>query len=429
MTERRPQDPFFFSGSVQLEFVQITTRSRARMGFQMAAWASSAIMLALFWCASGPTGHASTPGSRTSEGPPAQENLLAQAQRLMEQSDYAGAARLYEQILRSHPNSFEALSNLGVADSKMEKYAPAAAAYQRALRLQPKSFPVLLNLGLCYFKAGDSSKAIKPLEQAVSVQPDNFQARSLLAMSYYSEKEFIPASREFEKLIAVQPDNSTLQYLLAESYLWSGQNQQMLDFFERVIERTPNSVTVHMLLGEANDGLDRTSDAIREFEAAAAGAPQQPNVHFGLGYLYWKELMYDKAADQFKLEIENGGSVEKSQAYLGDIALKQGRFDEARALLEKSVRAFSNSRITHYDLGVLYAHDKNYDQAATEFQQAVSLDPTRPDAHYRLAGVLRAQGKDELAQEELNKVSQLHEKTRSTLLREISGTPPKVPEE
>jgi tetratricopeptide (TPR) repeat protein len=108
--------------------------------------------------------------------------------------------------------------------------------------------------------------------------------------------------------------------------------------------------------------------------------------------------------------------------------MKQGRFDEARTLLEKSVRGFSNSRITHYDLGVLDAQDKKYDRAAAEFQQAIQLDPTRPEAHYRLAGVLRAQGKDELAQGELKKVSQIHEKTRETLLREISGSPPKVPE-
>ena len=57
------------------------------------------------------------------------------------------------------------------------------------------------------------------------------------------------------------------------------------------------------------------------------------------------------------------------------------------------------------------------------------MDPSRADGHYRLAGVLRAQGEEKLAQEELKKVSQIHEKTRETLLHEISGVPPKVPEQ
>jgi tetratricopeptide (TPR) repeat protein len=347
----------------------------------------------------------------------------------MDRKDYSGAARIYEQILRTYPNSFQALSNLGVADAQMGKYPQAAKAYGRALRLQPNSFPLLLNLGLAYFKAGDSRSAVKPLQHAVAVQPDSFQARSLLAMSYYSQKEFSPASREFEKLIAAQPDNSTLQYLLAESYLWSGQEQQMLDFFRHVLERSPNSVTVHMLMGEADDGLGRTDEAIKEFEAAAAAlAPQQPNVHFGLGYLYWEERQYDRAAIEFQREIDAGGSVAKSKAYLGDIALHQGNQAQARTLLEEAARSFPKYRLTHYDLGVLETQEKNYDDAVSELHQAIELDPKRADAHYRLAEVFRAQGKAKLAQEELDKVAQIQASTRENLLHEISGSPPQTPE-
>jgi tetratricopeptide (TPR) repeat protein len=177
-------------------------------------------------------------------------------------------------------------------------------------------------------------------------------------------------------------------------------------------------------MGEANDGLGRTSDAIREFEAAAAIAPGQPNVHFGLGYLYWKNHQYDKASDQFRLEIQEGGSVEKSEAYLGDIALRQEKPDQARDHLERAVRSYPKLRIAHYDLGVLYTREKKYDQAAPEFRQAIGLDPERADAHYRLAEVFRRQGKEALAQEELDKVSQIHQGERDKLLHEISGPAP-----
>ena len=361
--------------------------------------------------------------------PPANpDQLLARARALIQQKDYPGAARLYEQVLRAEPNSFEALSNLGVVDAQMGKYPEAAQAYQRALRLQPKSFPLLLNLGLCYFKTEDFSHAVKPLQRAVEVQPDNFQARSLLAMSYYSQKEFIPASREFEKLIAVKPDNPTLQYLLAESYLWSGQEQQMLDFFRHILEKSPNSVTVHMLMGEADDGLGRTEEAIKEFEAAAALAPRQPNVHFGLGYLYWESRQFDRAAIEFQREIDAGGSVAKSQAYLGDIALHQGNLAQARTYLVEAARLYPQYRFTHYDLGVLETQEKKYDDAVSELHQAIELDPKRADAHYRLAEVFRAQGKAKLAQEELDKVARIQASTRENLLHEISGSPPQAPE-
>jgi len=395
---------------------------RGRSNVAAAGWA---ILLLCVLVAAGPTKSSCAPlRVQAARAAQHERQLLDSARELLNQKDYAGAARLYQQILQGDPSSFEALSNLGVADAGMDKYVDAARAYQHALRLQPKSFPVLLNLGLCYFKAGDFKSAANYLERAVSIQTDSFQARSLLAMSYYSQKEFVPASRRFEKLIAVEPDNTTVQYLLAESYLWSGQEQHLLDFFGRVLERSPNSVTVHMLVGEAEDSLGRTSEAIKEFQAAVALAPKQPNVHFGLGYLYWEQRQYDRATVEFRREIEAGGSVAKSQAYLGDIALRGGIRGQARAFLREAEQSYSKYWLTHYDLGVLAAEDKEYDEATSEFQQAIGIDPDRAEAHYRLAEVLRAQGKTAMAEKELKKVAQIQEGTRQKLLQEISGTAP-----
>jgi tetratricopeptide (TPR) repeat protein len=368
------------------------------------------------------------PQASTTSATARESQLLKQARQLMERKDFAEAARLYDQVLRFNPGSYEALNNLGVAEARQGNFSKAAKAYEQALRSHPNSFPLLLNLGLSYFKAQDFAAAISPLERAVAVQPDNSQARSVLGMAYYSERKYEPASRQFERVIAADPGNSTLQYVLAESYVRSGQNQKLLDFLQTMLENSPDSAALHMLKGEANDGLGRTREAIKEFEAAAALTPNQPNVHFGLGYLYWKERMYDKASDQFKLEIQNGGSVAKSEAYLGDIALKEGYLQEARSLLTRSERSFPTYAFTHYATGILLAQEKEYDSAAAEFRRAIELDPSRTDAHYRLAGVLRAQGKTEQAEEELKKVVQIQEKIRENLLHEVSGTVSSTPE-
>jgi len=64
-----------------------------------------------------------------------QTQLLHQAQALMDHKDYPGAARIYVRILRTDPNSFPALSNLGVANAQMGNYKTAAKMYDRALRL------------------------------------------------------------------------------------------------------------------------------------------------------------------------------------------------------------------------------------------------------------------------------------------------------
>ena len=108
--------------------------------------------------------------------------------------------------------------------------------------------------------------------------------------------------------------------------------------------------------------------------------------------------------------------------------MKRNRDDQARVLLEQAVKLYPQIRIAHYDLGVLDARQRNFDEAVSQFQQAVTMDPKQADAHYRLAEVYRAQGKTQLAQEELKKVAEIHETERTKLLHEISETPPAAPE-
>ena len=52
----------------------------------------------------------------------------------------------------------------------------------------------------------------------------------------------------------------------------------------------------------------------------------------------------------------------------------------------------------------------------------------RAPGRISLAEVYRAQGKTQLAQEELKKVAEIHETERTKLLHEISETPPAAPE-
>jgi tetratricopeptide (TPR) repeat protein len=347
--------------------------------------------------------------------------LMARAQHLVEVKDYRQAAQTYEEIVRIAPDSFPALNDLGVLYARLGKYPQAAATYERALRLQPRSFPLLVNLGLAYFKAGDFKSAIRPLGEAAAIRPDNFQACTLLGVSYYRVKDYARASTEFERLVARQPDNSTLQYLLAESYLWSGQDRKLLSYFQQVLQQSPNSVTVHMLLGEADDGLDRTEEAIKEFKAATALDPKRPDVNFGLGYLYWKDHQYNQAAAAFEREIQARGDVAKSDAFLGDIALKEGKPRQARPLIEQALHLFGGIRIAHYDLGVLDAQSKDYARAEEELQVAIRLDPFQADAHYRLAEVYRAEGKRQLARQQLKQVKEIQQQKERKLFREISG--------
>lgn len=57
-----------------------------------------------------------------------------------------------------------------------------------------------------------------------------------------------------------------------------------------------------------------------------------------------------------------------------------------------------------------------------ELREAIRLDPSRADAHYRLARVYRNLGRPAEAKTELETVKQLHENRLEDML--VSGPPP-----
>jgi len=177
-------------------------------------------------------------------------------------------------------------------------------------------------------------------------------------------------------------------------------------------------------MGEALDGLQKTNDAVAEFQAAAKISPREPDLHFGLGYLYWKSRRYDDAKREFEAELALDPAHPQAPAYLGDIAYKNNDLDQAASLLEKATQQGSEVRIAFLDLGAVRAQQKQYDAALKALQRAVELDPSQPDAHYRLARVYRALGNTAAAEREFAKTRTLHQKEADAVVLKKPAPPP-----
>jgi Tfp pilus assembly protein PilF len=73
------------------------------------------------------------------------------------------------------------------------------------------------------------------------------------------------------------------------------------------------------------------------------------------------------------------------------------------------------------DLGAALADQKQYQDALIPLKHAVELDPSRPDAHYRLGRVYRALGKTAAAEKEFKQVQELHRKADEDVASKMSS--------
>ena len=93
----------------------------------------------------------------------------------------------------------------------------------------------------------------------------------------------------------------------------------------------------------------------------------------------------------------------------------------AEPLLHKALQLQNEIRLAYFDLGCIYADQNKNQEAVAAFERAVKLDPTQPDAHYRLARLYTQLGQKQKAAQEFAKTKELHSKTEDSLIQKVSG--------
>ena len=86
-------------------------------------------------------------------------------------------------------------------------------------------------------------------------------------------------------------------------------------------------------------------------------------------------------------------------------------------------------RLAYFDLGRIYADQNRNQEAIAAFERAVKLDPSQPDAHYRLARLYTLVGQKQKAAEEFAKTKELHSKTEDSLIQKVSGDAAPAPQQ
>jgi Flp pilus assembly protein TadD len=350
-----------------------------------------------------------------------------QAMLLTQQGKFREAKEAWLQLAAHDPTDYVIEANLGLVLAQLGEYKEAIAAYHKSLASHPGEPSVQMNLGLAEFKQGNFAAATSYFSSLASAKTPDPRIETLLGLSYYGEQLYTKAIPHLTIASQNDPSNPELHYVLAESCLHGMKPECSLSESQKLLELSPDSAEAHMLLGEALDDARRDNEAIAEFTAAEAANSSQPNVHFGLGYLYWKKHDYEQAAPEFQKEVEHDPKSAQSYTYLGDIAYRDND-DEARASLLKAVHLQPNIRLAYFDLGCIYARENKNADAIGAFKEAERLDPTEPDAHYRLARAYRASGQKQKADAEFLKTKTLHQKEQESIIEKMSAnTPVNVP--
>jgi tetratricopeptide (TPR) repeat protein len=230
-----------------------------------------------------------------------------------------------------------------------------AAQLYRQLADQHRSVQALLGLARIQSGVGDARGAIDVLEKARQLAPNSEEVLNALARVALAARSPVIATRALEALARMVPSVMENQYLLGVALMQAGDMPSGAMALEEARRLEPNRALTLVALGFAYNGQKLYAEArphlLRaleidgsDVEALAALSESEE----GLGELEAAERHAQRAlARDEKHAIAN--------LVLGLVRMKQQRYEEARAALEKAVATDPSSAKSQYQLSLACA--------------------------------------------------------------------------
>lgn len=308
-----------------------------------------------------PASNSSNAASRATNA--AATGNVGRAYSLLQQKQYAAAAREAKQLTAVDPNNAEAWKIAGFAEVSLQQYADAAIDLQKALDLQraaktddPNTIDALAQ-ALVRTEAFD--RALPLLIAATTragARPDAGMLY-LRGISEYRTGKAADAERSFNAAVRANPKDAASLFYLGRIAYERNDYDKAVAMLNRATLASPTEPIAWSLLTSsylqraaltaANDDATSTTRANADYTAAARAG----------------ETL-------FRLKPDTNSALVYGQALLS-----AKRYAPAAVVLERAAANNDAPATTFYLLGIAYSRAKNYPKAISTLEQAAQKTP------------------------------------------------------
>jgi superkiller protein 3 len=237
------------------------------------------------------------------------------------------------------------------------------------------------------------------------------------------------------------PTNPDLHVELGKLYFHANRLDEAMAAFHQAVALNPNSAPAFNWIGRIFENKGQAEEAIKAFQRSIDLDPKSPDAYFGMGIVNYDQLAdYEAAVDAIQKGMEHNPDLGYLVAILGNVYSRMGQFEEAIATWQKAVQlqpelAFAYSGMSEaylylkrYDdviaacqreieiedgndarrvLGYAYHFQGRYEMAIDQFERSMALEPQDYEARAALAGVYRAVGRRQDADEQYALASEM----------------------
>ncbi|HEX6719427.1 MAG TPA: tetratricopeptide repeat protein [Pyrinomonadaceae bacterium] len=314
---------------------------------------------------------------------------------LLEQKQFAAAAKEAKDLAASHPNDPEAWKIAGFAELNLKQYADAVRDLEKAVELQRNSKQEDPNtesaLGQAYVLSEKYQEALPLLTAATNrsgAQPDALMIY-YRGISEYKTGKTADAEKSFNQVVKLNPKDSLSLFYLAQIALSKNDLDGAISNLNRATVNDPRLTGAWTLLTSSYLRRAATSS-----DPAKADADYLSAVRAGEGLiklrtdaeavtLFGQALIGSKQYARAAAALERATTAQDATGitfYLLGVAHSRAtNFPKAIAALETAAKKTPDDVNVYRELGYAYEVTKQYAKALAAYQKGAALAPSDPD--------------------------------------------------
>lgn len=323
---------------------------------------------------------ASSSAQSKTAGPPRTEklanplnDLLAEAQRDIDQKQFDAAIAPLQKVLVDQPDFAYGHFQLAYVYTALKKSKEAQAEYERAAALDPKMSAAFVNLGMLHLENHEDAAAVAPLRKAVELLPAESHPRYLLAVALDRSGDRAAAAEAFDGVLHLDPNNITAIDYLGWAALRAGKPVDAEIRFRRAVEVEPKGASGLSGLAESLEA-QKKPEAVAAYHEYLEVMPNDADARSR----FIRLLMDQGENDAALAELDRADAGKPSLQSLklrADIQIAQKRWTDAIATLQRAAAMAPNDARLHGGLGRTYLQARDFLHADKELQNAIQLDP------------------------------------------------------
>jgi tetratricopeptide (TPR) repeat protein len=231
------------------------------------------------------------------------QNLLGHALTLHKQGRLAEAEAVYEQMLRRHPESFDALHMLGVLATQARRPDRAVEYLQKALREKSSVAAAHMHLGKALMDLGRLEDAISSYDNALALKPDLAEGWINRGAALFQLGRLPEALRSADEALSLKPDSVNAHVNRGAVLSAMTRHEQALQSLDNALSLSPDCADAHANRAAVLKDLGRPAEALASADRAVMLAPGSALAHYNRGDVLCLLRRSEEALTEFERSI------------------------------------------------------------------------------------------------------------------------------